>query len=60
MMGNRLFVNYDSKSLVRKGMSVRFRPPAPADTQTAEHFRNVSRFSFALFINQIKQINCPG
>jgi len=29
MMGNRLFVNYDSKSPARKGISVRFRAPAP-------------------------------
>ena len=26
-MGNRLFVNYDSKSPARKGISVRFRAP---------------------------------
>jgi hypothetical protein len=30
-MGNRLYVNYDSKSTIRKDISVRFRAQAPTD-----------------------------
>jgi len=40
-MGNRLFVNYDSKSPARKGISVRFRAPAPKYFQLVFNYKTV-------------------